>query len=202
MAEHSFHLVRDAYSARARDYIEFAGNIELTHHLDQQRIATWASLTSGLVVDAGCGPGQWTGFLHAQGAPVLGVDLVPEFITAARESNPELDFHLGDLRSLPVAAAEASGVLAWYSLIHLAPDDMPSALAEFARVIGPGGRLLIGFFDGPEGEPFEHGVTTAYYWTIMALEDLLIEAGFVVTDFETRTDPGRRPHASIAAVRA
>lgn len=79
-------------------------------------------------------------------------------------------------------------------------------LAEFARVVAPGGSTLIGFFDGTPREPFDHAVTTAYFWTADALQPLLERAGFAVTSHERRErtpdEPSGRPHASVTAVRS
>ncbi|MBD1544477.1 hypothetical protein G9E11_19985 [Arthrobacter sp. IA7] len=49
-----------------------------------------------------------------------------------------------------------AGILAWYSLIHFEPAELPLILGEFARCVKPGGSVLLGFFDGPAGEPFPH----------------------------------------------
>ncbi len=78
---------------------------------------------------------------------------------------------------------------------------MPAVLAEFARVLRPGGGLLLGFFDGPVSEPFGHAIITAYRWPVEALTALVDHAGFAVTSTHTRTDPGARPHGAITATR-
>lgn len=78
-------------------------------------------------------------------------------------------------------------------------------LAEFARVLRPGGSLLIGYFDGTAREAFGHRVTTAYFWSAEALGALLVDAGFTVVSAERRDRrPGEassRPHGALTAVR-
>ncbi|MFC7789198.1 hypothetical protein ACU045_09475 [Microbacterium sp. MAHUQ-60] len=78
-------------------------------------------------------------------------------------------------------------------------------LAEFARVLAPGGSILIGFFEGVPREPFAHAITTAYFWTPDAMTELLVEAGFAPTASASRLRiPGEassRPHAAVTAVR-
>lgn len=49
--------------------------------------------------------------------------------------------------------------------------------------------------------PFDHAVTTAYFWPLDALARLVEEAGFTVTGRHARTDPGARPHGAIIARR-
>lgn len=192
--------VLHAYAARAADYTSALGAIEDMHELDRRRIERWAKDIRGPVIDAGCGPGHWTDFLHKRGVDISGVDLVPEFIESARIRFPEVSFRVSSLRALDVADGSLNGVLAWYSLIHLAPAELPHILAELARVLRPQGHLLVGFFDGASAEPFDHVITKAYYWSIDQMSRLLQDAGFEVLDVETRQDPGKRPHAAIAAI--
>ena len=99
-------------------------------------------------------------------------------------------------------AASAAGILSWYSLIHVRPDELPAALAELARVVRPGGGLLVGFFAGQRVEAFPHAVVTAYYWPIEEFSRLLEAAGFRVLATGSRADPGVRLQATIVAERA
>lgn len=191
--------VLQAYAARATEYTRVLGAIEDMHELDLRRISRWAAEVRGPVIDAGCGPGHWTDFLHKRGVEISGVDLVPEFIESARVRFPEVLFRVSSLRALDVADGSLSGVLAWYSLIHLAPTQLPNVLCELARVLRPQGHLLVGFFAGVSAEPFDHAITTAYYWSVDGMSRLLQDAGFEVLAVETRHDHGRRPHAAIAA---
>lgn len=192
--------VLHAYRARAADYTNALGAIEDMHELDRRRIERWAEEISGPVIDAGCGPGHWTDFLHKRGVDISGIDLVPEFIESARIRFPDVSFRVSSLRALDVADGSLNGVLAWYSLIHLTPAELPQILSEFARVLRPQGHLLVGFFDGAAGEPLDHAITKAYYWSVDQMVRLLQDSGFDVLEVETRQDPGSRPHAAIAAI--
>ncbi|MET3367380.1 UNVERIFIED_CONTAM: ubiquinone/menaquinone biosynthesis C-methylase UbiE [Jeotgalibacillus campisalis] len=191
--------IRAAYGARAAEYTRILGSVEDMHELDRQRIKRWASSIDGQLIDAGCGPGHWTNFLHQQGATVEGLDLVPEFIENARLRFPDVPFRLGSFRNLDVVDGSLKGVLAWYSLIHVPPDELPLALREIARALAQDGQLLVGFFEGSPGQPFPHAVTTAYYWSVEQMAHLLSEAGFDVLEVETRQDPGKRGHAALTA---
>ncbi|WP_460947816.1 class I SAM-dependent methyltransferase [Okibacterium endophyticum] len=193
--------VRDAYSRRAAEYSEIFGSITAAHPSDRQLVESWAAGIDGPVIDAGCGPGQWTNHLAEQGIAASGVDLVPEFIARARASYPGIPYRVGSLDDLDVATGSAGGVLSWYSLIHLDPDLMQVPLVEFARVIRPGGGLLLGFVEGPAIEKFDHAVVDAYSWPVEMLGDELRSAGFEVVEAHTRTGPGYRPHGAIAARR-
>ncbi|UEJ83012.1 class I SAM-dependent methyltransferase [Brachybacterium halotolerans subsp. kimchii] len=206
---------REAYAARAEEYAQVLGSVEQMSGTDRRHIEDWARRMragttadeagivddggGGLILDLGCGPGHWTAHLAAQGHHMLGIDPVPAFVDRARTVHPGVEYRLGDVLAPGVEDDSCAGVLAWYCLIHLPPERMQEALASIGRVLRPGGALLLGFFDGPRIEPFDHAITTAHFWPVAELERLLTEVGFTVSAVEQRTDPGARPHGSIGA---
>ena len=97
------------------------------------------------VVEVGTGPGHVAAHLAAAGARVTGIDVVPAMLDQARRRHPEVDFEVGDLRSLirPASYDGWGAVLAWYSLIHLAPSELPSALQALVRPLRPGAWLVL-----------------------------------------------------------
>ena len=193
--------VSEAYGARATEYIELLGSVDAMHPSDRALIASWGAQIEGAVLDAGCGPGHWTNFLAERGVDIRGIDLTPAFVEHARRRYPELRFATGSVDALDASDASLGGVLAWYSLIHHAPDAIGSALDEIARALRPGGSLLIGFFEGVVIEPFDHAVTTAYHWPVAELSERLRASGFENVETHTRTGVGYRPHAAIVARR-
>lgn len=195
----SLTAVRDAYSARSAEYADALGSIEETAEHDRNYVRAWAKQVDGPILDVGCGPGQWTNYLHEHGVMVEGIDPVPEFVEHARSRNPNATYRVGSAGNLDVEDESLGGVLAWYSLIHTAPDDLDRLLADIARCLRPGGRLAVGFFAGLELEPFEHAVTVAYFWPADLLAARVERAGLVILDTETRHDPESRPHGAILA---
>lgn len=193
--------MEQAYSARSAEYIDLFGMIDSTHPIDRELVRLWASGLSGEVLDVGCGPGQWTDFLVRRGVTARGIDPVPAFVEHARMQHPGLRFDVGRCESLDAQTATLGGVLAWYSLIHHEPATISPALAEIARVLRPGGGLLIGYFDGTRVESFDHAVVAGYRWTADALGDHLAATGFEVVESTTRSAPGQRRLGSISAVR-
>lgn len=193
--------VRDAYAARAAEYIALFGSIGAAAELDRERVLAWAQSVTGRIIDIGCGPGQWTSYLFEQGIDIEGVDPVPEFVNEARQQFPEVSYRIGHADRLGVEDASLGGVLSWFSLIHTDPEQIGALLGEFARCTRPGGSLAIGFFEGPELEPFDHAVTTGYFWPIDLLVSRVEQAGFQVTDTHARTDPGVRRQGMIIAQR-
>ncbi|MGD8167171.1 class I SAM-dependent methyltransferase [Herbiconiux sp. P16] len=130
-----------------------------------------------------------------------GIDLVPEFISHARNTYPGVDFALGSLEALDAHTASVGGILSWYSLIHHRPETIRIPLREFGRVLKPGGTLLVGFFEGPVVEEFAHAVTPAYRWPVDDLGAELSATGFEVVDSRVRKTTGQRPLAAIVARR-
>lgn len=121
-------------------------------------------------------------------------------MTIARRTHPGVTYEVGGVADLQPDSC--LGVLAWYSMIHTPPDDVPALLATAHRALRPGGSLLLGFFDGGHDaapEVFDHVVAPAWTWPVPVLTGLLAEAGFRVERSERRTDPGARPHAALEA---
>ena len=195
--------VEAAYTDRAAEYVEHLGTMASVHPSDVQLVSAWAADVEGPLLDAGCGPGHWTAFLAAQGRDVRGIDAVPAFIDNARHTFPGVPFTTGSIDALDAGPGTVGGVLAWYSLIHHDPESIRVPLDEFARVLGPGGMLLVGFFVGPVVEAFDHAVVTAWRWPAEALEHELGAAGFDVVETHTRiaATGTPRPHGAVLARR-
>lgn len=191
-----------AYDARAEEYTALLGTPDRLAAVDVARVRRWRDATSGPLLDAGCGPAAWAQVLQgADARVVVGVDLSGRFLATARRRCPRLPLLRGSLAALPLRDAAVGGVLAWYSALHTPPAELPQLLGELGRVLRPGGSLLLGFVDGPAGEPFDHAVLTAWTWTTEALAPLLDAAGLAVVEHEQRRDPGQRPHGALVARR-
>jgi SAM-dependent methyltransferase len=194
-------LVAQAYSSLAGRYIELFGSVDSVHPDDLRLIDGHLGRLPGPVLDLGCGPGHLSGFLSMTGSEVTGIDLVPEFIAYARQSQPAARFKVGSFTELARPDASVCGVLAWFSLIHLDPGELNGVLAEVQRVLAPGGALVVGFFDGAVCEPFEHRVVEAHRWPAEELARRLAETGFEEVERVRRAQEGdRRPYAAIAAL--
>lgn len=177
--------IRDSYDRLAPAYAQHLVEELTGKPLDRWLLDRFAQRVrgQGTACDLGCGPGHITRYLHERGASICGVDLSAGMLDQARRLHPGLDFHQGDLFALPVADAAWSGVVAFYSLVHVAPPDRPRALREITRVLRPGGPLLLGFHVGDESlSPGElWGVPIELTWYFLRTETLTSElraAGF------------------------
>ncbi|HEY3608229.1 MAG TPA: class I SAM-dependent methyltransferase [Pseudonocardiaceae bacterium] len=99
------------------------------------------ALPVGAALDAACGTGRYAEFLAARGHPVVGVDSSPDMLARARTRVPDGDFRRGDLHELPVPDAAVDLVVCALALTHV--PALPPVLAEFARVLRPGGHVVI-----------------------------------------------------------
>lgn len=195
--------VRQAYGAMAAQYVRLFGTTTEVHPDDLALITTHLSIGPGTVLDVGCGPGHLTEHLRSLGVDTSGIDLVPEFIDHAIATYPDGRYQLGSMHQLPFADGAFDAILAWYSLIHLLPNDLDAVLTELLRVIAPAGTFVTGFFDGDMVEAFNHKVVTAHYWPVDEFSARLQRAGFTETQRLLRPgDPtlGRRSHAAIVAI--
>jgi SAM-dependent methyltransferase len=194
--------VRQAYGALAERYVELIDRTPVPAD-DLDLITRQLAIRPGVVLDAGCGPGHLTAHLRSLGVDATGLDLVPEFIDHARTTYPDGRYALGSMGRLPVRDGALAGILAWFSLIHLPPEDVDGVLAELRRVAAPAGRIVVGFFDGDDVGAFDHTVVTAYRWPVDAFAERLGRAGFTEVERCRRPgtdEPGRRPQAAIAAI--
>ena len=193
--------VRDAYASVAELYIDLFGTSGKVHADDLAMIGRHLTGRAGTVLDLGCGPGHLTDYLRSLGVEAVGIDMVPEFIAHANATHPDGTYRRGSMTSLDVGDHSIAGILAWYSLIHLPPQELDAVLTEFRRVMTSAGVLVVGFFDGDEVGPFDHKVVTAYRWPVDEFSERLTRAGFTEVERRRRPRDGtHRPHAAIAAV--
>ena len=172
--------VQGAYRTWAADYVGLFGSAQKASAEERAVITAWAGTVAGPVLDAGCGPGHWSAFLRSLGVQVEGVDATAAFVEHAARAHPGIPFRLEDLRTLTPAPQSLGGVLAWFSLIHLDPSEVPRVIRTFASALRPGGTLLVGFFSGPDLEPFDHRVVTAWAWPLHRMQRLVEIAGLEV----------------------
>jgi SAM-dependent methyltransferase len=150
----SLAATRDSYDALAAEHPDWV-NADLDDRpLDRALLAAFAELIraggDGPVADVGCGTGRVTAFLSQLGLDAFGIDLSPGMVRLARRTYPQLRFDEGSMLALDIPAAELGGLLAYYSIIHIARERRREVLAEFHRVLRPQGMLMLVFQIGDE----------------------------------------------------
>jgi ubiquinone/menaquinone biosynthesis C-methylase UbiE len=158
-AEDHVAAARAVYEASADTYVQFVGteiSAATEAPFDRSLLRAFVDLvnagTSNRVADVGCGPGRVAAFLVTHHLEVVGLDPSPAMLAAARIAHPDIQFEEGQLDDLPIAEASLAGVVCWYSIIYTPPESLGDAFAELARVLRPGGYLLLAFQAG-SGEP-------------------------------------------------
>jgi SAM-dependent methyltransferase len=144
---------RASYDSAAPGYAERFHDGLARHPYVRGALALFAELlrdVGGPVLDAGCGTGLLSARLHELGLDVIGVDLSPGMLQIARRDHPTLRFEVGSMTELDLPDASVAGVLAFYSVIHVPDEAVPTVLTHFHRVLRPGGVAMLGFHVGDE----------------------------------------------------
>jgi malonyl-CoA O-methyltransferase len=108
--------------------------------LEHRMLLPWIeSLTPRRTIDVGCGTGRWTAGLSA-----IGVDTSEAMLSVAARKGLHGRLAVGDAAALPVADGAADLVLCALTFGHI--RDQVGAMREFARVLRPGGTLILSDF--------------------------------------------------------
>jgi ubiquinone/menaquinone biosynthesis C-methylase UbiE len=100
-----------------------------------------ADVTGRVALDAACGTGRHSAYLHERGFDVIGVDVNRLMLAVAESKVPAGDFRLGDLSALPVDDDTVDVVVCSLALTHV--ERLDPVIAEFARVTRPGGVVIL-----------------------------------------------------------
>lgn len=99
------------------------------------------------VLEIGPGAGRWTEPLAARAKRLVVVDISDRCIELCRTrfaATTNIEYYVNDGRSLPfLADASLDAVWSFDAFVHISPQDTEAYLAEFARVLRPGGRAVI-----------------------------------------------------------
>jgi len=181
--------LRAAHDVLADFYVDRLTGVLERSPVERAILGLFCELTvaAGLgasVGDVGCGTGRLAPYLAGRGLVPHGVDLSPEMVRVARRDYPGFSFDVADLRALPFADASLAGVVCWYSLLFLSPPERSIAFGELARVVKPGGHLVIALQAG-DGTLQRRGRSTglgiefdAYWLSPEEVERRVTGAGF------------------------
>lgn len=92
-------------------------------------------------LDVGCGEGRFCRMLQAHGVATVGIDPTEALLDVARHRDPKGDHRLGRAEGLEFADASFDLVVSYLTLIDI--PDIDAAIPEMARVLKPGGTLLV-----------------------------------------------------------
>ncbi len=107
----------------------------------------------GATADIGVGSGRDAVWLMAEEYPTVGYDASPEMIAEAREHYPYLQLEQSSLPDLAqIEAGRFANVLCCATLMHVRREDLITAVLNLARILGEGGRLVVSYRQGFEGQ--------------------------------------------------
>jgi predicted TPR repeat methyltransferase len=140
------------------------------------------------VLDAGCGPGRVGAELHRRGHTVVGVDVDPVLIEAARTDHPGPTRLVGDLSTLDQRDEEPldGAVLAGNVMPYLAPGTGARVLSAVARHLRPDSPIAVGF-------GLDRGYSLDAFDADAVLAGLTLENRFATWDLRAWT-----PHSAFA----
>jgi SAM-dependent methyltransferase len=197
MTDHIASSIRESYDELADVYARELYT-ELEHKpLDRQLLDRFASQIpgKGKVWDMGCGPGHVTRYLHSAGVEVSGLDLSPRMVEIARQLNPAILFSVANMMSLDLRDGQLAGICAFYAIVNTPKESLPLVFREMARVLQPGGAVLLAFHVGDEVIHLEelwgkHISLDFFFFRIEDIQQYLLSAGLEVEEIIKRSPYG------------
>ncbi len=124
-----------------------------------------------VVLDLGCGDGRDTGYMHAKGVRVVGLDLSKSMIALAKKKYPRCDLVYGDMRKTCFPDDKFDCVWASASIIHIPKDELDVMASEIRRTLKDHGIFVFSFKEG-EGEGYVDTSMGKRYFSYYRLEEI------------------------------
>jgi SAM-dependent methyltransferase len=117
------------------------GDFGRRYVLDPVMLPRALALQPKKALDVGCGEGRFSRMLQQHGIDVTAIDPTPELLEAARARDPKGLYLDANAEHLPFDNNTFDLVVSYLTLIDI--PDIETAIPEMARVLSPGGSLLI-----------------------------------------------------------
>jgi SAM-dependent methyltransferase len=167
-------IVQDGYDVLAEAYLRVRST-------DSEDVRLLGELSTRLpdgarVLDAGCGAGVPVASILSERFQVVGVDISERQVALARETVANAEFIQADLVTLDLPNASFDAIVSYYAIIHVPREEHPALLANFRRMLAPGGLLLISMGAGDNPDDTEDdwlGGGAPMYWSHYGRDDNL-----------------------------
>ncbi|MAC80403.1 MAG: SAM-dependent methyltransferase [Rhodobacteraceae bacterium] len=139
----------DGWDASAGAWIDEqgeAGDFGRAFVLDRPMQARVLAAAPRRVLDVGCGEGRFCRWLSAQGIATVGIDPTEGLLARARALDPGGTYRAGRAEALDFDDDAFDMAVSYLTLIDI--PDHAKAIAEMARVVRPGGRILVANLQG------------------------------------------------------
>ena len=136
---------RQRHDALAASYLDFFAPVTaqaIGPMLDAMHLSPGATL-----LDVATGPGALAAEATRRGARAVGTDLSPGMIDLAARAHPGTSFQVTDVEHLPFSGAAFDAVVCNFAIGHFPYPE--AAVAECVRVLKPGGRIALSWWDDP-----------------------------------------------------
>lgn len=187
-------MKKDQSSHTASVYDKIAGIYQDTFDEPTDFIEEFVEMVprNSSILDAGCGVGTDSAFLHSKGFHVVGLDLSPGMIKIARKRHPDIEFRLEDLREPKFPDRSFAGIIGSFSLIHIPKKDVPGTLNKYNKLLKEQGVLFLTLQGGRSeelfvDEPYKPGEKTFLnIFSEAEIKKELEKTGFVIVKIKDR----------------
>lgn len=153
MEKYDAHEVMNCYNLTAKEYAEKFLNELDGKPFDRNILDRFGDMlpAGSRIYDLGCGSGQTTKYLADKGKhKLIGLDFSENAILLARQTFPEIEFHVDDMLASKMESNSAGGIAAFYSIVHFTYTEVEQAFKEWLRLLKPNSFCLFSFHVGEE----------------------------------------------------
>ncbi len=182
----SYDQIADEYARRI--YHELEGK-----PFDRELLSRFAKAVGvkGEICDMGCGPGHIARYLQSLGGSVSGLDISPAMVEQARRLTPGIRFQVGDMLALDLPDGTLAAIVAFYAIVNIPKQSLPTIFREIFRVLQAGGLLLLAFHIGDEAAHYDElwgrpVCMDFFYFQPAEIQGYLEAAGFAIEQVTER----------------
>lgn len=130
----------ELWAESAGAWIEAVPHDPARKMLDPLMLRLCGDVADARVLDVGCGEGRFCRMLAGRGATCIGIDPTPDLLLAARDRGSIVPIR-AVAEAMPLRAASVDLAVSYITLVDIEPYR--EAIAEIARVLRPGGRIVV-----------------------------------------------------------